>query len=246
MIIYHNGQIGVGTNSVNAYAKFEVSGNIMSSGSSTILMLNNTGGTPQSWWIGQDISGSNDGIFYIYNQTTSTQAINIRKNNNVLIGTSTDNGFSLQVNGSIWGQKFRMNDTGGGYVTWEMENTTRWRMNYLARLSGYGAGALTTDASGNVTASSDRTLKNVIKPIENVLENIKDFEPVYFKWNEKTDLDKENVYMSTIAQSIQKHYPDAVGKMADGTLTVQDRAVTAILVQAIKELTEKVKTLENK
>lgn len=159
MIIYHNGQIGVGTNSVNAYAKFEVSGNIMSSGSSTILMLNNTGGTPQSWWIGQDISGSNDGIFYIYNQTTSTQAINIRKNNNVLIGTSTDNGFSLQVNGSIWGQKFRMNDTGGGYVTWEMENTTRWRMNYLARLSGYGAGALTTDASGNVTASSDRTLK---------------------------------------------------------------------------------------
>lgn len=69
---------------------------------------------------------------------------------------------------------------------------------------------------------------------------------MYFKWNEKTDLDKENVYMSTIAQSIQKHYPDAVGKMADGTLTVQDRAVTAILVQAIKELTEKVKTLENK
>jgi hypothetical protein len=104
------------------------------------------------------------------------------------------------------------------------------------RLAAYGAGTLTTDASGNVTASSDSSLKNVIKPIKNVLENIKDFEPVYFKWNEKTDLDKENVYMSTIAQSIQKNYPEAVGKMEDGTLTVQDRAVTAILVAAIQEL----------
>jgi hypothetical protein len=114
------------------------------------------------------------------------------------------------------------------------------------RLAAYGAGTLTTDASGNVTASSDSSLKNVIKPIKNVLENIKDFEPVYFKWNEKTDLDKENVYMSTIAQSIQKNYPEAVGKMEDGTLTVQDRAVTAILVAAIQELSAKITILENK
>lgn len=152
----------------------------------------------------------------------------------------------LTIMNSSYSNLYRINDTGGGFVTLEMENSSRWRINYLGRFSGYGAGALTTDASGNITAASDRTLKDIIRPVENVLENIMDFEPVYFKWNNKTDLDKENVYMSTIAQSIQKHYPDAVGKMADGTLTVQDRAVTAILVQAIKELTEKVKTLENK
>lgn len=165
----------------------------------------------------------------------------------VLIGQSTSDGVTkLQVTGGIITDRYRINDTAGGYVTLEMENSTRWRINYLGRFGGYGAGTLTTDASGNISASSDRSLKDIIKPIENVLENIKDFEAVYFKWNDKTDLDKENVYMSTIAQSIQKHYPNAVGKMPDGTLTVQDRAVTAILVQAIKELTEKVKTLENK
>lgn len=106
MLITNGGLVGIGVTSINAYAKFEVNGNIMSSGASTILMLNNTGGTPQSWWIGQDTAGTNDGIFYIYNQTTSTQAVNIRKNNNVLIGTSTDNGYKLQVNGgaSVAGQ----------------------------------------------------------------------------------------------------------------------------------------------
>jgi hypothetical protein len=172
----------------------------------------------------------------LFHTNGAGERMRITSGGNVLVGTTSAIGFALEVNGSIWTQKLRVNDGASGYVTLEMENTTRWRINYLGRFSGYGAGALTTDASGNITASSDRTLKDIIRPVENVLENIMDFEPVYFKWNDKTDLDKENIYMSTIAQSIQKHYPDAVGKMADGTLTVQDRAVTAILVQAIKEL----------
>ena len=186
-------------------------------------------------------------VFYTSPNSTPNQSMAITSNGDVLIGAIT-NPFSSKVvsTGAIFADRFRINDTGGGFVTLEMENSTRWRINYLGRFGGYGAGTLTTDASGNISASSDRSLKDIIKPIENVLENIMDFEPVYFKWNNKTDLDKENVYMSTIAQSIQKHYPDAVGKMPNGTLTVQDRAVTAILVQAIKELTEKVKTLENK
>lgn len=203
----------------------------------------------QGFMIGLDNSAA-----YLYNHdntpmafmTNATERMRITSAGSVLVGTTSSLGFAMEVNGSIWAQKLRINDTASGYVTLEMENSSRWRINYLGRFSGYGAGTLTTDASGNISASSDRTLKDVIKPIENVLENIKDFEPVYFKWNDKTDLDKENVYMSTIAQSIQKHYPDAVGKMADGTLTVQDRAVTAILVQAIKELKAELDTLKNK
>jgi len=167
--------------------------------------------------------------------TNDTERMRITSGGNVLIGTTSSNGSTVQINGSAYANLFRINDTNGGFVTLNMSNLERWSINYLARFASYGAGTLTTDGSGNITASSDITLKNIIKPIKNVLENIKDFEPVYFKWNEKTDLDKENVYMSTIAQSIQKHYPEAVGKMEDGTLTVQDRAVTAILVAAIQE-----------
>jgi hypothetical protein len=174
--------------------------------------------------------------------------LNSQSGGNVLIGTTTDNGLALlQVNGNIYSNRYRLNDGAGGYVSWEMvTNGTRWGINYLARFSGYGAGALTTDASGNITASSDRTLKDIIKPVENVLDRVMDFEPVYFKWNEKTDLDKENVYISTIAQSIEKGFPEAVGHMSDGTLTVQDRAVLAIAIRAIQELKAEIDELKNK
>ena len=69
------------------------SGNLKLNGTSTILQLENSGGIPQKWWIGQDISGANDGIFYIYNATSGTQVLNINKLNNVtlsgaLTGTS--------------------------------------------------------------------------------------------------------------------------------------------------------------
>lgn len=176
-----------------------------------------------------------------YFTDTMVEVFRINSRGNMLVGTTTDNGSKLNVNGIIYANSYRLNDTGGGFVTWTMQDASRWSINYLARFSGYGAGTLTTDSSGNITASSDRTLKNVIKPVENVLDKIMDFEPVYFKWNEKTDLDKENVYISTIAQSIEKSFPEATGKMADGTLTVQDRAVMAILVKAIQELNAKIK-----
>ena len=185
---------------------------------------------------------------YLFQATKGSDTITrmeITNAGNVLIGTQSDNGNPLRVNGAIFSSRYRFDDTAGGFVTLEMQNSERWRINYLARFAGYGAGALTTDASGNITAASDSTLKDILKPVNNVLENIMDFNPVYFKWNKKTDLDKENVYMSTIAQSIQKHYPEAVGKMADGTLTVQDRALTAILVRAIQELKQEIDSLKN-
>ena len=178
--------------------------------------------------------------------TGFNEYMRILSNGNILLGTTSDNGSKLQVNGSIYTNAYRLNDTGGGWVTWNMQNSERWSINYLGRFSGYGAGTLTTDVNGFITASSDRNLKDIIKPLENVLEKIINFEPVYFKWNDKTDLDKENIYISTIAQSIEKDFPEAVGKMADGTLTVQDRAVMAILVKAIQELKAEIDLLKAK
>jgi len=201
--------------------------------------------------IGTYLDGNADGANMVFQTATGgtlTERMRITSGGNVLIGTTTDAGTGvIQANGSIYSNGYRLNDGSGGYVTWNMAvNGSRWSINYLARLSGYGSGTLTTDASGNITASSDRILKNVIKPVENALDKIMNFEPVYFKWNEKTDLDKENVYISTIAQSIEKDFPEAVGKMADGTLTVQDRAVMAILVKAIQELKAEIDELKNK
>jgi hypothetical protein len=224
------GNVGIGTASPSSLFTVAGTSDLAFSNATTLLRINRSGSQAriQNYDVG----------------SVAPIALNW-EGGNVLIGTTTDNGNLLRVNGAIFSSRYRFDDTGGGFVTLEMENSTRWRINYLARFAGYGAGVLTTDASGNITAASDSTLKNIIKPVTNVLENIMDFNPVYFKWNEKTDLDKENIYMSTIAQSIQKHYPEAIGKMSDGTLTVQDRALTAILVRAIQELKQEIDTLKN-
>jgi hypothetical protein len=175
--------------------------------------------------------------------STSNYSIVVNNNTTSLFYVRNDGLTTMQTS---FANAYRINDTGGGWVTWNMQNAERWSINYLGRFAGYGAGTLTTDGNGFITASSDRNLKDIIKPLENVLDKIINFEPVYFKWNDKTDLDKDNVYISTIAQSIQKDFPEAVGKMADGTLTVQDRAVMAILVKAIQELKAEIDQLKNK
>ena len=104
------------------------------------------------------------------------------------------------------------------------------------QFNNYGAGTLTTDASGNITASSDSTLKNIIRPVDSALLKIASFKPAYFKWRAKTGYDTVNVYVSFIAQSVKESFPEGVGKSKDGTLTLQDRAVLALSIKAIQEL----------
>ena len=95
-----SGNVVVGNIVDDGGSKLQVLGNLKLTGGSTIVRLDNTGGTAQSWWVGQDVAGTNDGIFYIFNATSGNQAINIRKNNNVIIGGTTDAGFKLDVNGT--------------------------------------------------------------------------------------------------------------------------------------------------
>jgi hypothetical protein len=112
-----NGQVGIGT---NPSEKLDVNGNIRSTGTSTILRLDNTGGTPQSWWVGQDIAGTNDGIFYIYNTTSATHALTINKSNRVGIGIGSSTAYSpLTLKGSSisWGETMTIYPASSGYTT---------------------------------------------------------------------------------------------------------------------------------
>jgi hypothetical protein len=204
-------------------------------GSTTASMLITSGG---------DVGIGNSG--FASTRLTTTGKSNTSSDYSFVANNASNSNLFLVRNDGLtimqtsYSNAYRINDTGGGWVTLGMQNSERWSINYLGRFSGYGAGTLTTDVNGFITASSDRNLKDIIKPLENVLDKIMDFEPVYFKWNNKTDLDRENVYISTIAQSIEKDFPEAVGKMKDGTLTVQDRAVLAIAIKAIQELNQKI------
>lgn len=104
------------------------------------------------------------------------------------------------------------------------------------RLSALGAGTLVTDASGNVTASSDESLKDDIEPFSRGLAEIMGIDPISYNWNASSGLDRMNRYYGFSAQNVDAAIPEAVGVGADGFLTLQDRPILAALVNAVKEL----------
>lgn len=104
------------------------------------------------------------------------------------------------------------------------------------RFATFGAGTLVTDASGNVSASSDEELKDGIEPFTRGLSDILGIAPISYNWNALSGLDRMNRYHGFSAQNVEAAIPEAVGVGADGFLTLQDRPIIAALVNAVKEL----------
>jgi hypothetical protein len=112
------------------------------------------------------------------------------------------------------------------------------------QFNSYGAGTLTTDASGNITATSDERMKNISKFYTTGLSALKNIKPITYKWKDETQLDTANFYTGFSAQNIHNNIPEAAGHMANGDLTVQDRPIMATMINAINELNEKIIALE--
>jgi len=116
------------------------------------------------------------------------------------------------------------------------------------QLNNYGAGTLTSDASGNVTAVSDERLKRETGRFDRGLDVITQLRPIRYYWNQSTDQSPHDLtqeYVGFGAQSVQRLIPEAVFPVADGRyLSLQDRPIIAALVNAVQELSAKVDQLE--
>ncbi|MBX2867025.1 tail fiber domain-containing protein [Candidatus Kaiserbacteria bacterium] len=104
------------------------------------------------------------------------------------------------------------------------------------RFENFGAGALQTDADGNLTVSSDERLKDIHGDFDRGLEDIRDLEPILYSWNEFSGFETQTVYAGFSAQNVQESIPEAVGEDKYGFLTLADRPILAAAVNAIKEL----------
>lgn len=105
------------------------------------------------------------------------------------------------------------------------------------RLFAYGAGTLTSDASGNITSVSDEQVKTSIRPYGRGLREILALEPILHGYTRESGLDQSrNDYAGFSAQNVRNHIPEAVGENENGTLSLSDRPILAALVNAIKEL----------
>ena len=97
-------------------------------------------------------------------------------------------------------------------------------------------------ATGNITAYSDRNLKENIEPILNAVEKVQQLNGVTYNRNDLEDTTKR--YAGIIAQDLQAVLPEAVE--GDSILRVDYNATIGLLIEAIKELQVQIDKLKAK
>ena len=101
--------------------------------------------------------------------------------------------------------------------------------------------------SANGSVTSDVRLKTDIKPLEgSSLEKVKQLSAKTFLWKDDLMGKGDTREIGLIAQDVEKVLPEAVTKMSSGgdTLGIAYMQLVPVLVEAVKELSAKVETLE--
>ena len=110
-------------------------------------------------------------------------------------------------------------------------------------------------STGTVTATdfaatSDANLKNVIRNIQNATDKIKSISGVEFTWNNVAKnigvSDSEEVQIGLLAHQIKQLYPSMVYTHEDGYMRVNYDKLIPILIESIKELSDKIDSIQGK
>ena len=123
-----------------------------------------------------------------------------------------------------------------GYLIGKSDTSGGWAGTFYVASNVYFS-------SGNLYASSDEKLKNIKGDVKVNLDDLAKIRKVYYTWKD----DKNEIpQIGTIAQDVQKYYPEIVGKSSDGSLSVAYDRLSIIALSAIDELHKRVKALEEK
>jgi hypothetical protein len=95
-------------------------------------------------------------------------------------------------------------------------------------------------AGGAVTAFSDRSLKKDISTIRDALAKVKALRGVNF-----TMINSGEVTIGVIAQEVQEVVPEVI-RNNNGTLSVAYGNLTAVLIEAVKELSARLDAIEGR
>ncbi len=101
--------------------------------------------------------------------------------------------------------------------------------------------AMTISNNGFVSflrgSPSDRRWKTEIKPIDSALDKVEKMQGVSYRWNKETFQDADDkTHIGFIAQEVESVLPELVTTGSDGFKGVEYDKVTAVLVEALKEL----------
>lgn len=162
------------------------------------------------------------------------------------VGT-TANGTAVDLGGTV-GANVAIDEDGGNDNAFDIGRNTAFSdirlgaLNFTlnggpVQMNNYGAGTATFDASGNITSVSDMRLKNLQGMYGVGLKQLMQINPIVYKYNTKSKLDTVNNYIGFSAQNVKDALGEnAVGINKDGYYSLQDRALIAASINAIKEL----------
>lgn len=142
-----------------------------------------------------------------------------------LVGVATGTSFTVQNSNIVIGQA---GSTITGYGSY-------FNLNAPGGLNVIGGDVV-------AYASSDKTLKTNITPINNALEKVNKINGILFDWNELAEerYNKIGREAGVIAQEIEEVLPEVVTTRDDGTKAVRYEKLVPLLIEAIKELNKKV------
>ena len=186
------------------------------------------GGQPTWLWGGND--GSNH---YVYNPSNFNVSYSNTSGNS---STTSQRTFDTLTVGTGGSSVITMQDTDEGARTIHCNSN---RIGFLNQAGGWGSycnddGSWTSDQ--NITAYSDINLKENIQTIDSALEKTLKLRGVYYTRKDKDDKTRK---VGVIAQEIQEIIPEVVKThtIDDTTLLSVDYGnITALLIEAIKEL----------
>ena len=242
---------------VNTTGNVTVGGNLTVSGTTTTINSTTLTVDDKNIEIGSVDTPSND--------TANGGGITLKgATDKTIIWDSTNSNWTLSehVNAAS-GKEYKINNTsvlssttlGTAVVTSSL--TTVGALDSGSISSGFGnidIGTSTIDSGDitvtgtvqatNVIAISDGNLKQNIRPLENPLEKIQKLKGVSYDWKDPNNSDHE---IGLIAQEVEEVMPEVVRNLHGTNLKgVEYQKLTALLIEAVKELSGKLNDLNSK
>jgi hypothetical protein len=108
------------------------------------------------------------------------------------------------------------------------------------------------DAANDVVAfsTSDKRLKENIKPLDSALDKVLQINGVSFDWKELTEEEKKTIHgneghdVGVIAQEVEKVLPEVVTTRDSGYKAVKYEKLVPLLIESIKELKKEIEELK--
>lgn len=200
---------------------------------------------------GNRIEITDDTNYIAYFEKTPGGANRFVVNNATVAGVNQMNSFGININNALGGNSiaFGDNDTG---IKQSADGVLDIITN-AARRMRFQTGDTYSDMNinaPNVYIRSDIRLKSNFRPIENALEKVEQLDGLIYDKADYIGGEIVQTEAGIVAQTLQDVLPEAVREVEDikgnKILTVSSQAQIALLVEAVKTLSSRVKELESK